>query len=245
MRLEVNGSIVSVLGVPNSGTTIVNNTLNSMQNGFCISEPHWILRLQRKQLKLDKAGNIRFTSADDFMDGVAQRVRESRFEFGGVKETYRPFDGRMKNIYEKVLAASDLVIVTFRDPAALYNSHKSSSKNKTGTNIGAVQKLHDIYKASRALLDQYSDKAVPLVLEDYCRAGDAGAIEFLNKTLKGKAKVRGKFALQRTKFIFGNDKANKSVHISPPNMDVKLVTPDEHKALQIIYPIYNELRSGA
>ena len=100
MKLELKEKkVISVLGLPHSGTTIVSNTFNSMENGFCLSEPHWILLSNPKQLTFDKLGHFNFNGIDDIMSGIRKRITNDEFCFGGVKETYRPQDKVVKKYF--------------------------------------------------------------------------------------------------------------------------------------------------
>jgi len=235
--------IISVLGAPHSGTTVVNNILNSMVNAFCISEPHWVINRNLKKLKFDKVGDIKFTSQNDFMKGVIEKLQNSDYDFGGVKETYRSAEPRMQRPYKNILGMSDVIIFVYRDPIALYNSQKNIRPVRDkATNLKSIAGLIKNFNSQYNLALQYKDKAVNIVLEDLCSAGNANAIKYLNTVLAGKAVIEGKFMLHKTNFIFGNPKANRSERLLPANMNKSLVTPGEIKQLRKVYPKYRSLR---
>jgi len=235
--------IICVLGAPHSGTTVINNILNSMENAFCISEPHWVIQRNIKKLKLDKISNINFKSHNDFMKGLKKRLQESQYDFGGVKETYRFGEKSMEQPYKTILEMSDIIVFVYRKPTALYNSQKKIRPNcNEASNTKATQGLVNNFKKQCAVMSAYQEKAVNIVLEDLCTASNVRAIEYLNKVFEGKAEFTGKFVLNKTNFIFGNPKANHSKKLLPANMNISLVSEKEKKQLQPASKIYNSFR---
>jgi len=235
--------IISVLGAPHTGTTIVNNILNSMDNAFCISEPHWVLCKNRKKLKLDKIKNINFTDKNDFMEGLAKKLHKSGYDFGGVKETYRHGENKLKQIYQKIINMSDIVIFVYRDPAALYNSQKKIRPERSDdANARAIKGMMFNFEKQYELMKSCENKAVNIVLEDLCGAGNNKAIKYLNTVFAGKAQFEGPFSLHKTDFIFGNPQANRSNNLRPANMDTSLVTNKERRKLNAIYQTYESLK---
>ena len=180
MRLitDIEKTFISVVGLSSSGTTIVNNIFESMDNGFCISEPHWVLLTKPKKARFGKVGNLNYVNVPNIIPAIKEKLFNSLYDFGGIKETYRPFEARMKPIYELMLNQSNIVIFVFRNPIYLLNSYKA--KNGVRASTGYFMKN---YKVLYQTMRSYNKNKICIISERLCQAGNNGVIEYLNRQL--------------------------------------------------------------
>jgi hypothetical protein len=234
--------ILSVLGLPHSGTTIVSNFLNSMNNGFCLSEPHWILLSNPKQLTFDKVKNLRFKNVNDILPSIKKKLNnDDKFDFGGVKETFRPQDKNIKRHLDIIANRSDILFFVFRNPKFLYNSFKKLAKN-INRNPMPISRLIPDYNNLYEVVKETKDKAVIIKLEDFCRAGNKNITKFVNDKAKGKIKITGPFQLNKTNYKYGNNVANNSNTIKKPNTDLSLLSQSEIETInKELMPIYKAI----
>lgn len=238
------GKIISVLGMPHGGTTIVCNIFNSMENAFCLSEPHWTLLSNPSALRLDKVRGLSFKAPDEILPAIQAKLdSDDSLNFAGLKETYRPKEPRMKPYFAKMLA-SDIVVLVFRDPKAHYNSLKVMSKrhNKNpmplSYMVNSFDSLYDV-----AIKAHDNGNGILISLEDLCAVGNQGAIQYINNRAGNILQVHGKFEIKPTNYIYGNPKANRSKNIAPANTATNLLTPDEIKEIdQTMSQKYGEIR---
>jgi len=105
MRTDLNEKkLFFILGMPDDGTTIVNNIFNSLDDGFSLCEPHWMYVLENlrnvknslDKVKLCSTGKAKqffndITSDEDILDnGIIPTLHNNNFNLGGYKETYNP-----------------------------------------------------------------------------------------------------------------------------------------------------------
>lgn len=123
-----------LLGLPRSGTTIISNYLNSQANGYCLIEPVWGFKLGKEEV-LDE---LPFNASE--VDGLIDLDRkleegywQSSWQFGAIKETYRPWNSELKEYYDYLFdQKKNSIIYIFRNPAENFNSLKSMRWNPAG-----------------------------------------------------------------------------------------------------------------
>jgi len=233
MKIETqkNKQLFSVLGLPRGGTTIVCNILNSLDNGFCLCEPQWIYLTNPKSITFDKLKNLNCNNADSVFRATRQRLNnDDTFSIGGIKETFRPDDGKMKPYISKMMNKSNVLVFVFREPKALYNSYKLLSKQHNRNFMPMDKFLADYNQLLNAVKNTNKDKIV-LGLEKLCNAGNAKSIAYFNERAKDMWRIKGDFVLRKPNFKYGNPQANNSTKIAKANMDMSLLTRDEKKTL--------------
>lgn len=235
--------IISVLGLPHSGTTVVCNIFNSMNNAFCISEPHWILLSKPKDLRFDKIGSLsNSNNVNQIMDSVLEKLFNSKYDFGGVKETFRPTRPEITDFLNRVVNKSDILVFVIRDPKAHYNSLKATTAGTNRNPIPIDRITNDTIKLEEKINQIDKNKRIILKIEDLCNAGNRGAINYINNRSNGIIDIRGDFVLNPTNYIYGNHLANRSNKIKGPNMSTKLLTQQDIKYIdKEIMPIYNRI----
>jgi len=219
---NIKNKIISVLGMPHSGTTILSNTLNSMDNGFCLSEPHWTLQTKPFKLRFDKIDKIPMTDANSVLGAIRARLEHNKvYDFGGVKETYRPRNAKMAKSIDKIVKESDIVFFIFREPKALMNNFK-----KIPGNHMPMERLLYVYNK---LIETANgcDGAINVILEDFCDAGNKGVIEYLNSRCGDLLTIEGDFNLKPTNYLYGDLVANNSTHIKKANRNFSRLSKQE------------------
>lgn len=231
--------VISVLGPPHSGTTLVCNILNSMDNAFCLSEPHWAKITNPKHVKFDKVKNLTISNPNSFMTDLKDSLNKNKYQFGGVKETFRPFEVRMSQVLENIRDISDEIIFVLRDPFAHYNSLKKIT-SKNNQNPVPVTRMATDLKSLLQYMKKTPNKTI-VTIEDICQAGNDGFIPYFNKKSK-RIKIEGKFQLIPTNFIYGNPQANKSKSISGPNMSKDQLNQQDLDFLtEKVVPLYQKI----
>jgi len=234
--------IISVLGLPHAGTTIVCNIFNSMDNAFCLSEPHWTLLSNPSALRFDKAKGLSFDGPEDVVEKIVAKLHsDSQLHFAGLKETYRPKEPRMRKYLDKILDESDFMVFVFREPKAHYNSFKLMAKNHN-RNPMPIEYMIDSFDSIHEETNKYTNKIV-VILEDLCAAGNVGAIDYINKQAGALLSIKGEFRVKPTDYIYGNHKANRSKNIAPANVSTYLLTKEDISLIdEKLTPKYNDLR---
>jgi len=259
MNKDISSSLFAVIGVPRSGTTLLCNIINSFDNSFCLSEPHWSKILSPKGFRLDKlAGAFKFESTNGLMGDLKSFMDNSEYSWGGVKETYRIWQPESITLpyNSKDLA---FIFFIFRDPLSVYNSGKkwggkychmpSFVKNYISlANDYLILKGIDA-PAPNLISGTVAAKSgvVPIGLcyEDLC----TGGIEYLKKQflLAGiniGLEYDGPFRIRATNYVFGDRSANKGGEIGRPVISKNNLTKQEEKILRDkLYPLYEHLRS--
>jgi hypothetical protein len=231
MRLNLKSNkVISVLGLPHSGTTIACNTFNSMKNGFCLSEPHWILLSNPGQLTFDKLIHFKFNGIDDLMSGVKRRVESDSFLFGGVKETYRPQDPKMLKYLNHVIDNSDIIVAVFREPKALFESFIRLAKSMNRNSYMPVERLIYDYNHYFNKIKSLNKPVVKLTLEQFCDAGSSGVLSYINSRSEA-FKAEGNYVVNKTNYRYGNASANTSARLKPSNKSFSLLSSDEVKVI--------------
>lgn len=233
--------ILSVLGMPHGGTTIVGNIFNSMDNAFCLSEPHWALISNPGAIRFDKAHGLNFKTPDDILPSIRKKLNsDGTLQFAGLKETFRPKEKRMKKYFERMLN-SDIVIFVFREPRAHYNSFKVMSKHHKRKPM-PLEYMIDTFNSLYETV-QSTQNSMVIVLEDLCAAGNDGAMQYINGRSGELFKIHGTFAIKPTNYIYGNARANRSNKIAAANVATDLLTDEEIKTLnKELRPKYEKIR---
>ena len=234
--------LISVLGLPRSGTTIVCNIFNSMDNAFCLSEPHWTLITNPSALRLDKT-NINFTTPESVIPQVLAKLKkDDSLKFAGIKETFRPQDRAMRKHINRLLHA-DIVVFVVREPKAHYNSFKVLSKSHN-RNFMPLKNMINMFNALYDTIKKHKDKSSTIILEDLCDANNNKAISYMNSRANNMFAINGPFKLNKTNYIYGNPKANNSNKLAKANMATNLLLPDEIQILnKELLPKYNEIKA--
>jgi hypothetical protein len=197
-----------VIGPPRSGTTIVASVFNSLKDGFCLGEPHWIHEAEQGEADKEACGKMAeyWRPVADYRFilnvNVMPMLALDGFRVGGYKETFQWFRHTCDPLLEAHVPLVDFFVVVLRDPAKALSSQRAlgwnhlrpKDTNKDYLRMGDLAQHH---------------KAVVVVLEDF--VGDP--LGYLNARLPFR--IEGPLELEPTGHRFGDPKANESRMVSP------------------------------
>jgi hypothetical protein len=200
--------VFGILGLPRMGTTLVNNIMNSYDNSFCISEPHWSNILSPQATRSDK---VTFDIKDNnkIMTNLSNFVSNSGvYQLGGVKETYRSHQMESANF---VLNSDnvDFIIAVIRKPEFGFDAWLRS--NWRGYYIDVNNYINTV-KHFYKTLDNSDKQVFWLQYETLCADG----YSYLNKVFDGHLVFDELNNIKKTNFIFGDPTANTGGSIKPP-----------------------------
>jgi len=181
-----------ILGLPNNGTTIVASLFNSLEDGFCICEPHWYV--ERGHAVEDVGAGCCGKVAHLWDQADVREVREiypgfilpattiGGYHLGGYKETWRD-----DQLGHRLLVAH----VHRVDFFVLVHRHRDRK------GAGFLRMLGD------------NPRAVSLEYEAF-RADPLGHV---NKALAGRFEIEGPLEIKPSGWRFGDPRANQSTEV--------------------------------
>jgi len=200
-----------ILGIPRSGTTIVANLFNSIEDGFCLGEPHWLCEREGPAAVARGCGKVapewkQWTDetweSQYIFKAFIEVVLSGKFtpyKLGGYKETYRPYTPLSEELIEHRHAV-DFFIIVLRDPIMVMSSMKA-----VGDDIWTVKMLNQAYQRMDEL--GQDEKAIVVVYENFCQ----WPMAYLNARLPFT--INGLLELYATGHAYGDPKANRSLTI--------------------------------
>ena len=208
-----------------------------MDNAYCLSEPHWILLSKPAALTFDKISTLNYNDINDILPAIKKHLKNNKqFNYGGVKETYRPLSKEMRPYLDLTIQNSDIIVFILRNPLALYNSFKKISVNPM-----PISRLEHDYNMLVKEINNCKNQHFTLILEKLCAAGNDGAIQYINQQSNNILKIVGDFKLNPTDYKYGNHIANKSKQINKANTSINLLTNEEKQYIQNnLMPLYNK-----
>lgn len=213
---------LSILGLNCSGTTIISKFFDSLENGFCLSEP-----LHNKSRQ-----------NSDFLLSLKKQLLDSDYLLGGIKEVFINNSGhdRFTEI-ENNFALFDLSVLILRHPFSCIGSILP----KAGKNRSQESLFEDSIKSYERLFDFASvNDSVILSYEEFC----ANPIEHVNSRLPSYMRIIGPLALKAEygNYTIGNHKARKSTSIcSPIDRSGRLSLEQKSIIEERIIPTYKTL----
>lgn len=238
-----NKCLLAILGVPHSGTTLVNNIINSATNAFSISEPFWSLLCKIPTISCDKVDNLIFDKPQNILLQIRKRLlQDDKYICGGIKETYRYKCKKMLPFYENIIKASDIIIFVFREPLSAFNALKKYQNKHASAQefICNYLKLYDIafnlYKSKRGAIC-----VLEKIHQKYLQHPNY-TTQYFNDISNKLFTINGDFILNKAKFTLGSYKAHRSNIILPSNFDKSLLNINEIKQIKdSLYNKYDDL----
>lgn len=223
MKVDTNKKILfSIIGLPRSGTTIINNIFNSLDNGFSISEPHWAYLHYRNNLrfgKINKLVNNNWNkNIDNLIPTFNKILNNSNYDIGGFKETYNSKSRRKNYITNELI---NLYIFVFRNPVYMINSQIKEGNKST---INEMIKEYNIFSN---FYNKTSINDINTVLINYDEFCKSNIISYLNYYFKSYFKVIGELEIKKSKFILGDNKAHISKKIQLPKNQTKFLNKNQ------------------
>jgi len=177
-----------ILGLPNNGTTIVASLFNSLDDGFCVCEPHWYV--ERGHALEDVGAGCCGKVAHLWDQADVREVREiypgfilpavviGGYHLGGYKETWRN-DALGNRLLRDHVGRVDFFVVVHR--------HDSDFLRDLGSHTKAVNVEYEEFR-----LDP---------------------LGHVNEALGGRFEIEGPVVLQPTGWQFGDPRANRSTEV--------------------------------
>ncbi len=197
-----------IIGPPRSGTTIVASVFNSLTDGFCLGEPHWLHEAVGPDAVVEACGKMaeHWRLVADYKlimsANVMPMLAREGFRVGGYKETYQHF----RHTCEPLLAAHvplvDFFVVVLRDPRLVLSSLRAHGWDN--------MRVRDVNGDYGRMDELASDpNAVVVVLEDFV----VDPLGYLNGRLPFR--IEGPLELVPTGHRFGDPAANRSDVVDP------------------------------
>ncbi|MFC1821539.1 hypothetical protein ACFL9T_02450 [Thermodesulfobacteriota bacterium] len=227
-----------IVGLPRSGTSILGHIFDSLENGFCWSEPHWQDITNSKKYSLEKIKKKYFGSLKYRMKFLIDEVNNSKsFEVGGVKETFNSFRRAPANYIFK--SDVDLIVLIFREPKSCFNSIKRLNWGNKFLDIDIFIKDYlFLYKKISMVKNK---KLFTIKYESLC---DKSALTYLNCKFEKLFKIQGELKLVNTENDFGDPDAYKSKKIKAAKMDhCYLNSRETQKIDKLIFPLWEAIDS--
>lgn len=192
-----------VIGPPRSGTTIVASVFNSLTDGFCLGEPHWLHESLEGEDDVAAYGKVAefYRPVDDHMlimhTNIIPILQRDEFHVGGYKSTFQWFRHTCEPLLEAHIPLVDFFVVVLRDPAKTLSSQRA-----LGWKHLRPRSVNKDYRRMGDLAQH--PKAVTVVLEDF--VGDP--LGYLNARLPFQ--IEGPLVLDPTGHRYGDPKANEA-----------------------------------
>lgn len=202
-----------ILGLPRSGTTIVASLFNSLEDGFCLGEPHWYVEAGHdiERVGPDCCGKVaplwdraKVSEVDAILPCfIRPAVVIGDYKLGGYKETWRD-DPLGRRLLERHIPKVDFFILVHRNGVEAWRSQirlgwpeEEWTLNRAIVGTCMLYDLKENPKAVYVEIDQF--RADPLAC--------------LNKALAGRFEIEGPVTLQPTGWVFGDPRANHSTEV--------------------------------
>jgi hypothetical protein len=182
-------AIYYILGVPRTGTTIIASVFNSLDDGFCLMEPHWYQRATHNR-------------EIDIMETWGRWPYNST-RLIGYKETYRLGHAMCEELIDRHTPLVDFFVVVFRNPVKVL-----SSQHALGwTEWDHPRFVNAAYRRLEELIQEWPDAAIPVVYEDFV----PNPLDYLNDKLPFQ--IEGELRIRPSRAEFGDPFANRSTTI--------------------------------
>ena len=221
---------ILIVGLPRSGTTIISNTINSLEKAFCFIEPHWEYELYGKVLFDDK--KLKWIFGLKYNPNLALPLNSAiekiftKNDLVGFKETFRSnvyknIDSKIPNedLIKNYRDAGYKIIPIIRNPLNVWNSVKSFKPNPNSWG----GKL-DLFLQSYCDFLDFISPLDPIVFEKFVTAPE--------KTLQSFGlDVPDKIRLKSRKINMGDEKAKDSTKIEYKKKKI-VYTQEEEATIQ-------------
>lgn len=193
-----NSLTYSIVGLPESGVTLIGKVMDSIEGSMCMIDP--IKNIHSVNMDMSKNITTREIKMIDretnnLIDGYQRFIKtKSKFKIGGIKEDYSPIPTIINKEINKVLTKSDFLIFVIGDPKSNFSKWKISRFTKDGKLNPNYRLNHDMYiKMYKNYINKYHDLKMvkPTFLikfEEFCENPSSN---FLNNIFKGSLEFEG------------------------------------------------------
>jgi hypothetical protein len=234
----------AIVGLPRSGTTILNKVLHSCKECFSASEPHWLYDSEqaididgfKEFFNLQKKPSLKTLLPYYF----AWAETEQNYNAIGVKETFRTFNIRAIKAVSKL--DLDFILVTNRNPRYVFGSWKSMTNwHAAFPQYNLVDWFIEHTLALERWLEKISSQKRCYIVDylQFCK----DPLSYLNLLLEGHIMMHGPLNLANNEFVYGDKNANQKTRtINLSTKQPNLSSEEEEKIEQFCMPVYTSMR---
>lgn len=195
--------VFGIIGLPRTGTTLLNNIFNSYENCISISEPHWknILLNGNPDGNKFKSIPIDLSENSKVIPNIQEYVeKDPEVLLGGIKETFR---SHQRNSVDFVLKSDrvNFIVGIIRKPQDAFDSWLRS---EWGGNYSDVRYFTQTYKDFYRTLNKIDKKVFWIKYEDLCKESS----EYLDKEFGDYLSFDNLEKIEKTEFRIGDARAN-------------------------------------
>lgn len=191
-----------VVGFGRGGTSIVAQTLNSVQGAFCLMEPYHYASDNPDPSGHDWTASgpsvAHLLNGNEPLEAIQDALGD-QYQIGGYKETIEPVSDWVGAVLPRHLEMVDFFLVVFRHPVFMHSSQRALGWSFRPDEPAAYL---DDYRFLAELANTYP--GIPVVLEDFVMR----PINYLNERLPFR--IMGEFRLIPTPNKYGDPAANQS-----------------------------------
>lgn len=188
-----------IIGLPRSGTTLLANIFNSIDNSICLSEP---IRAMHSTKERSKNKNM----TESFLNGTKKYINlNPNHQIFGIKETYSHIPSRINKEIHKLFSDRDFLIFIIRDPKSCFSGWKQIKMIPKDKNKSNFDSSNYIYKPRykfgvehyiqcyKSLINEYHEIKMnkPTFLIRYEELCNNFNSDYLNNIFKGYLKFEG------------------------------------------------------
>jgi len=236
MRIKSKGNkVFGIIGLPRTGTTLLNNIFNSYENCISVSEPHWkniLLNGKPDRNKL-KSIPVDLSQNSKVIPNLQEYVEETTdIMLGGVKETFR---SHQRNSVDFVLKSErvNFIVGIIRKPQDAFDSWIRSG---WGGKYTDVRYFTQTYKDFYNTLNKSRKKIFWIKYEDLCKEPSG----YLDKEFGDYLSFDDLERIEKTEFRIGDMKANAGGKVfvnekkstSVPENQIEFIKEELHQIME-------------
>jgi hypothetical protein len=230
-----------ILGMPSSGTSIINRFFDSLENCVCVSEPMHKNGRKTKRFKFRglKEFNINEFNPSLFLERFKASFLDSNYKLCGFKEVSLTGD-KYVNRWDYIIENRNLLnlcVYVLRDPVDNINS---IIKRSGRFNNPTFENVIESYLYFLDMIEK-DDRAYIIVYEDFCE----NPKEYINKTfaklfhLEGELNLR---SLSESNVFAAAVEAYENTNIERPRSN-NILTEEQLKTIkEVIQPKYLKIK---
>lgn len=222
---------ILVFGIPRSGTTIICNYINSLQNGYCISEPILGSELNPEMIVWDKIQGTKASNPQEIISHSKTQLENSNFVIGGIKEIWTPLH---RSFTKEAFQSEDFdnILFVIRNPIDIFASWRATtwSRQLRDDEQGFLsyndpKYLIHTYEEYLKLFEQNKSKCKVLIYENFIKSPQRAML------LCG-IMIEGESELRRNVYKLGDGDARKSRKVGKTPSKRDLLDDEEIKEIE-------------
>jgi len=223
----------SIVGLPRSGTTILNNLLNSIDDWVCLSEPIWEFISYNEIQSLDKLkSNKNISSFNQIIPTIHDTFNNSGYNNLGIKETFRYWAPECINTLFNEFNP-DVCVFILRNPLYNYSGWKKVMWSK---HYVSVNDFKQCYLSLINLINTIKEKK-PTIILSYEELTEKG-VGYLKSKLDNHFEIPDTIELKSTNYRLGDQSAHHSTEIKKSRSNLDNLIQAEITVCESLLEIY-------